>query len=228
MSNSCVICRKDATKRCIKCLKSWYCSRECQVSDWKTHKKVCNKVDEKTKMEDPTKLIRTLMDNHHISNDENISGITSKKVPIFKGNEPCWSVVTIEGKGDGVIANRDIEYGELIAQERPVMKVLSHQENEASLLSMFAELPERDKSAIMNLCDSRSKNGTKSLLGIKQSNSFAKDEDQNQLSFICPKLSKFNHSCYQNVDHVFVEPFQRVYAVRNIRKGEELCTAYVR
>merc|ERR1719150_1892588 len=37
----------------------------------------------------------------------------------------------------------------------------------------------------------------------------------------------FNHSCLQNVDHVFVEPFQRVYAVRNIKKGEELCTAYV-
>merc|ERR1719158_286124 len=147
-------------------------------------------------MEDPTKLIRTLMDNHHISNDENVSGITSKKVPIFKGNEPCWSVVTIEGKGDGVVANRDIEYGELIAQERPVMKILAHQENEDSLKALFANLPETEQLSVMSLCDSRSTDGTKSLLGIKQSNSFAKDEE-GQLSVICPKLSKFNHSCIQ-------------------------------
>ena len=93
---------------------------------------------------------------------------------------------------------------------------------------MFQQLSELEKSSIMSLHDAHAKDGVKTLVGIKQSNSFAKDEDQNQLSFICPKLSKFNHSCYQNVDHVFVEPFQRVYAVRNIRKGEELCTAYVR
>ena len=218
MSNSCVICKKDATKRCVKCLQVWYCSRECQVADWKTHKKYCNKEKDKVKMEDPTILIQTLMDSHHISN---------KKISLFQENEPCWSVVRIEGKGDGVVANRDIEYGELIAQERPVMKILSHQENEADLQSMFARLSDRDKSAVMSLCDSRSKDGSKSLLGIKQSNSFAKDEG-GQLSVICPNLSKFNHSCYQNVDHVLVEPFQRVYAVRNIKKGEELCTAYVR
>ena len=227
MSNLCVICKKDATKRCVKCLKSWYCSRECQVADWKSHKKECNKSKEKAEMEDPTKLIQTLMDNHHISNISNENPKTNKKVPIYKGNEPCWSVVKIEGKGDGVVAKRDIEYGELIAQERPVMKILAHQENEDSLKAMFANLSEQEQLSVTSLCDSRSKDGTKSLLGIKQSNSFAKDAE-GQLSVICPKLSKFNHSCLQNVDHVFVEPFQRVYAVRNIQKGEELCTAYVR
>lgn len=177
-------------------------------------------------MEDPTELIQTLMDNHHISNISNENPKTNKKVPIYKGNEPCWSVVKIEGKGDGVVAKRDIEYGELIAQERPVMKILAHQENEDSLKAMFANLSEQEQLSVTSLCDSRSKDGTKSLLGIKQSNSFAKDAE-GQLSVICPKLSKFNHSCLQNVDHVFVEPFQRVYAVRNIQKGEELCTAYV-
>ena len=178
-------------------------------------------------MEDPTKLIQSLMEDHHISNISNESSKSNKKVPIYRGNEPCWSVVRIEGKGDGVVANRDIEYGELIAQERPVMKILAHQENEDSLRALFANLPETEQLSVMSLCDSRSTDGTKSLLGIKQSNSFAKDEE-GQLSVICPKLSKFNHSCIQNVDHVFVEPFQRVYAVRNIQKGEELSTAYVR
>merc|ERR1719420_699397 len=99
------------------------------------------------------------MEDHHISNISNESFKTNKKVPIYRGNEPSWSVVRIEGKGDGVVANRDIEYGELIAQERPVMKILSHQENEADLQSMFARLSDRDKSAVMSLCDSRSKDG---------------------------------------------------------------------
>ena len=167
MSNSCVICKKDASKRCVKCLQTWYCSRECQVADWKSHKKHCNKQAEKSKMEDPTTLIQSLMDNHHITN---------KKISILQGNEPAWTVVRIEGKGDGVVANRDIEYGELIAQERPVMKILSHQENETDLQSMFTRLSDVDQSAVMSLCDSRSKDGSKTLLGIKQSNSFAKDE----------------------------------------------------
>ncbi|CAB9498505.1 expressed unknown protein [Seminavis robusta] len=37
-------CRKKTTKRCDQCKCVGYCSRECQVADWKAgHKKVCNK-----------------------------------------------------------------------------------------------------------------------------------------------------------------------------------------
>ena len=206
----------------------WYCSRECQVADWKVHKKDCKTyAARKTEMEDPTKLIQTLMDNHHITSKDDRATAFNKKVPIYQGNKPSYSVVKIEGKGDGVIANRDIEYGELIMEERPAMKILSHQENENDLQTLFEPLPDSAKSAIMSLHDAYSKNGVKSLLGIKKSNAFAKDEN-GYLSVIGTVISKFNHSCIQNVDHVFVEPYQRVYAVRNIRKGEELCTAYVR
>lgn len=34
-------CRKLATKRCSKCKKARYCSRECQSAHWSTHKKYC-------------------------------------------------------------------------------------------------------------------------------------------------------------------------------------------
>jgi hypothetical protein len=33
----------QAFKRCSKCKTIWYCSKECQVSDWPNHKVVCNK-----------------------------------------------------------------------------------------------------------------------------------------------------------------------------------------
>lgn len=38
----CAQCGEMATNRCSKCHYEWYCSRKCQVSAWKTHKKVCD------------------------------------------------------------------------------------------------------------------------------------------------------------------------------------------
>ena len=225
MSNVCKVCRQLAEKRCVKCLSAWYCSKECQVANWKVHKKDCKaSIDNTSKMEDPTNCIQSLMANHHLNSD---FPSAPKKVPIYKENEPCFSIIKINGKGEGVIATRDIEYGELIIQERPLMKILIHEENEEALKLLFEQLSDSDRTSIMNLHDAHAKNGEKSLLGIKHSNSFAKDSEGN-LSVLCSVISKFNHSCLQNVDHVFIEPFQRVYAVRNIKKGEELCTAYVR
>jgi len=37
----CGECGKLATQRCSKCKNSWYCSRDCQLRQWKKHKPVC-------------------------------------------------------------------------------------------------------------------------------------------------------------------------------------------
>eukprot|EP00580_Thalassiosira_gravida_P009865 CAMPEP_0201647910 /NCGR_PEP_ID=MMETSP0493-20130528/36658_1 /ASSEMBLY_ACC=CAM_ASM_000838 /TAXON_ID=420259 /ORGANISM="Thalassiosira gravida, Strain GMp14c1" /LENGTH=147 /DNA_ID=CAMNT_0048123429 /DNA_START=30 /DNA_END=473 /DNA_ORIENTATION=- len=37
----CAVCQKPALKRCNQCKSIWYCSRNCQVSDWKSHKAQC-------------------------------------------------------------------------------------------------------------------------------------------------------------------------------------------
>jgi len=37
----CHVCFKLPAKKCGKCLDVAYCSKECQVSDWKEHKKSC-------------------------------------------------------------------------------------------------------------------------------------------------------------------------------------------
>ncbi|KAB8209300.1 hypothetical protein BDV34DRAFT_232543 [Aspergillus parasiticus] len=49
----CKVCAKESSndttlKRCAKCKTQWYCSRECQKADWKTHKKTCGKNADET------------------------------------------------------------------------------------------------------------------------------------------------------------------------------------
>ena len=37
----CAGCGDPATQRCSKCKNEWYCSRECQIKQWKAHKDIC-------------------------------------------------------------------------------------------------------------------------------------------------------------------------------------------
>ena len=43
MEQVCCVCSKEGAKRCSKCKLQYYCSKECQQSDWKNHKVVCRK-----------------------------------------------------------------------------------------------------------------------------------------------------------------------------------------
>lgn len=45
----CANCGKTATQRCSKCKNQWYCSRECQVKQWKAHKALCEVISQNRK-----------------------------------------------------------------------------------------------------------------------------------------------------------------------------------
>ncbi|GBB90310.1 hypothetical protein RclHR1_17200002 [Rhizophagus clarus] len=41
--NICNVCQKLTTTKCSRCHKTYYCSKGCQIKDWKIHKKSCGK-----------------------------------------------------------------------------------------------------------------------------------------------------------------------------------------
>ena len=42
--NRCKVCGNDAVKKCAGCGEAYYCSRKCQLNDWKRHKPDCERV----------------------------------------------------------------------------------------------------------------------------------------------------------------------------------------
>lgn len=47
-STTCTFCGSEKEKllKCSRCKSSWYCNRECQISDWKVHKMICTALKE--------------------------------------------------------------------------------------------------------------------------------------------------------------------------------------
>jgi hypothetical protein len=39
------MCDNEGTKRCNRCLTMWYCSKDCQKANWRTHKSICEPFD---------------------------------------------------------------------------------------------------------------------------------------------------------------------------------------
>lgn len=46
VSNKCAVCNEPAAKRCQQCKSTFYCSRDHQVSHWKSHKAQCKAIAE--------------------------------------------------------------------------------------------------------------------------------------------------------------------------------------
>jgi hypothetical protein len=130
-----------------------------------------------------------------------------------------YKCVTIPGKGMGMIATRDIENGELIIQEEPVFDVRRYSRIDY-LVDQFKKLSSTEQEAVMNLHNAHPEFGE--LHGIMNTNSLKRGDN----SILCLEVSRFNHSCLPNAEYTFSEPYQRVYAIRNIKKGDELCVSY--
>lgn len=51
----CEECGDPATQRCSKCKVAWYCSRDCQLRQWKKHKAICKMFAESKAREEEAK-----------------------------------------------------------------------------------------------------------------------------------------------------------------------------
>ena len=103
----------------------------------------------------------------------------------------------------------------------------------------YARLPERQQRRWMSLCDVFSTPPTKNPFNIWRSNAYGKDtherregneEDDNDMGgYLYELLCRANHSCEPSVEKNIDREtgVVAVVALRNIAKGDKLCTSYL-
>eukprot|EP00397_Hematodinium_sp_SG-2012_P065685 GEMP01096186.1.p1 GENE.GEMP01096186.1~~GEMP01096186.1.p1 ORF type:complete len:233 (+),score=82.85 GEMP01096186.1:119-817(+) len=152
------------------------------------------------------------METQSLENDENAARLLYRLAPL-------------EGKGIATFATQDIAVGEVIVEEKPVVRRTFGQRMDPQIL---ADLSSENRDAIMALCDCWMPNGVKSLDTIMDTNALSLGDGSGR-SVLCVTISRFNHSCVPNVAHTFntEEGTKRVVASRHIANGEELCLPYI-
>ena len=128
----CANCGKDATSRCSRCKSEWYCSKECQVKRWKTHKELCKtlmelyKEEEKEKKE-KKKSVQEMLD------------IVGKG----KGKEEDNVEVTVgEGRTEGNVDKK--VYVQEVKQEEKKQEVAVQEEAEKEVVVRSKDLDDLD------------------------------------------------------------------------------------
>lgn len=144
-----------------------------------------------------------------------------------------WQVAQIPGKGEGLVATRDLKAGEIFLQETPTI-LLS--KTEARLINVkemedmkkrFGALPIGQRDEVLKLHSRNGLNtGDKGLeLDIFYTNSVQCGKQGFGLFL---NFSKINHSCNPNANHFWIEDSKKKasLALRDIKKGEELTICY--
>jgi hypothetical protein len=149
----------------------------------------------------------------------------------------AYEVVSIPGKGRGLVASRDIGANELILQESPIL-IAPHGEVDPRLLLL---LPKAALEAVLllhnahpNMDDiTRQQNIPHNhllqyLMGIMTSNAFDGHTAYGMIGLLLLTGSLFNHDQAHNVTRTWDQTLeQEVFTtLRNVRKGEELTVTY--
>ena len=190
----CHSCTNPVGQQCRGCMIGhFYCSSQCQRTDWKEHKANCGK---RYKCEEVPK------------------------------------------KRMGNIATRNISKGEIICVERPILMIdtfkdICIDDIKKVYNKKFRKLSSEQQVAIMNLTyeykDKKNSPNDKQFakfIGIIMSNVMDLQKFDMRKSGLFLDCCRFNHSCIPNAETYFSDPYLRVYAVRDIVKGEEICISY--
>ena len=221
LRGSCAACNREAEKKCSRCKSVSYCSKECQASNWKLHKKTCQIIEQIA----PEGLCYKC-----VLIKEKGEGLRSKR-DIKYGEliileEPIIRICKIVLKK----ANPFRKLEKFPESMREDMKSKLEQQlvelnttSEKVLKEDFDKLASEKQRDFLSLHDCHQKKNDKTLLGIVSTNGLIQ-EDGETLLFLT--ISKLNHSCLPNVAFEFVPPYGRIYAVTDIKSGEELCLDY--
>ncbi|XP_023320423.1 SET domain-containing protein 5 [Eurytemora carolleeae] len=146
--------------------------------------------------------------------------------------------VPIQGKGHGVVALRDIQVGELILAEFPLIQVpwwIRHSQYAQREKKQFLEhavrtMSKKDRLGFFSLHDSKVPEGAeKTISGIWRTNNFALGASgpraDNGLFLL---MSRFNHSCEPSAEFHWNKNSrkQEIRATRRISKGLEITISY--
>lgn len=169
-----------------------------------------------------------------------LSGIPSWRSSEFtcQGSPDIFIVRPSEGKGLGVFALHDLEIGDIVMREAPILKINppDYVRGTGYPMALVTELvrKEFDKLSpaaqveVMSLTYHATavEEATMDKLGIIfRTNAYNTDE---QIGLF-PKIARINHSCRPNTSYYWSKKLNRrvVYASREIKKGEEFFVSYI-
>ena len=139
----------------------------------------------------------------------------------------------IASRGRGVLASADINAGELLIKEAPAL-TLSVQDKwfrptdsyQSSLLEkQFLRLSPQQQRDVLDLYSFYSDD----LLGRFQTNAYPTSYLEKRQASIFPMISRINSECFANVHFNFNAQSNHatVYAIRDIKKDEEILNCYI-
>ncbi|KAJ7644316.1 hypothetical protein FB45DRAFT_736700 [Roridomyces roridus] len=155
-------------------------------------------------------------------------------IGVFEPKNP-FVLVDIPGKGQGLVATRFIEQGELVLREEPLFVVPQQTtESPTALISrLLNDLDASDREAFLNLTYVHFPEGLdpethpeEVALAIFQTNAAAAGDGAG----LFPLFSRLNHGCSNAFNVVYSFSLSQralfVYALKDIERGQELLDAY--
>jgi len=145
---------------------------------------------------------------------------------------PAIEVVDVAGKGKGIVALRDLEEGDLLFSEKPVVVVdrnlqLSVPEMVSYLDRQVSSLSEEDSKAFNQLAIAPPAKSEATSYGIAMTNGISIETGSSE-GGVFLLASRLNHSCRPSVAWRWdsKEEKLRVQLVRSVTTGEELTVSY--
>lgn len=135
-----------------------------------------------------------------------------------------YHIVTIPGKGQGMIAAKPIPRGTLILVEMPLIKLDRYSPSVFPRLQ-FAKLSSTDKDRVLSLHNCRGDRGD--IMGIIWTNAIPIPCSHDSGLFI--NASRINHACNPNTHQSSIGLLGelRIFATRDIGEGEEITSTYI-
>ena len=143
------------------------------------------------------------------------------------GHHPVMDVTGIDGKGLGCVASRDIELGERLLAERPLLDISPH--SPKTLEEAVAALSEADQARFYSLSQNELKWGAeKTVKGIFMTNAIPSHAFSKEHRAVFAIASRLNHACDANATFRWNSALGclTVHACRRIPCGTEICVHY--